>query len=196
MDKTIVYLRLAAAVTEEIAKKDGMILFVGTREPLRRLVYECAMEANAFYVNQRWIGGTLTNAEQVLGKGLAYAGGLTSPSKTPLKPDLVILLEPNPKVLIEAEDSLVPTIAICDTNGDPDKITYPIPANDDAFASVEFIARVLARSAAEGQILKERSAEKKNLKEKRKKEAIESIIESGLSFIENTNLRKEEISLV
>jgi small subunit ribosomal protein S2 len=196
LDKTIIYLRIAAAVTEEIAKRGGMILFVGTREPLRRLVYESAMEANSFYVNQRWIGGTLTNAEQVLGKGMAYAGGLTSLSKTPLKPDLVILLEPNPKVLLEAENSLVPTIAICDTNGDPTKITYPIPSNDDAFASVEFISRVLARSAAEGHSIKELSTEKKNLSEKKKKEAIESIIESGMSFIENTNLRKEEFSLI
>ena len=187
-------------MTEEIAKRDGMILFVGTREPLRRLVYECAMEASAFYVNQRWIGGTLTNAEQVLGKGLAYAGGMTSLSKTPLKPDLLILLEPNPKVLYEAEKSLVPTIALCDTNGDPDKITYPIPVNDDAFASVEFVARVLAKSAVDGRSLKtllaQQQQQKQNDKDKRKKEVIERIIASGLSFIENSNLRKEEVSLI
>ena len=30
----------------------------------------------------------------------------------------------------------VPIIGICDTNANPDKVTYPIPANDDAVKSL------------------------------------------------------------
>jgi small subunit ribosomal protein S2 len=38
----------------------------------------------------------------------------------------------------------IPTIAIVDTNGNPDLIPYPIPANDDSTASVNFILNYLA----------------------------------------------------
>jgi len=37
----------------------------------------------------------------------------------------------------------IPVIAICDTDTNPDKITYPIPANDDAAKAVELILQAL-----------------------------------------------------
>jgi len=41
--------------------------------------------------------------------------------------------------LKEAKEKGVKVIAICDTNTDPSQIDYPIPANDDAITSVEYI---------------------------------------------------------
>lgn len=190
LDKTIISLRIAAAVTEEISKRGGTIVILGTKEPLKRLVYECSVQAEAFYVNQRWIPGTLTNAEQVLGKGLAYGGGLSSAySGGAIKPDLLIVLDypNNRKAVNEAEAVIVPTIAICDTDCDPEAVTYPIPANDDAYASVEFIARTLARAASEG---------RKAPKQPEEKNSVQRVIDSGLAFIEATNMRKDEVNII
>ena len=189
LDKTIVSLRIAAAVTEEISRRRGVIVMLGTREPLRRLVYECAVQGEAFYVNQRWIPGTLSNAEQVLGKGLAYGGGLTSAyTGGTIKPDLLIVLDyANSKNAVEeAERVAVPTIAICDTDCDPERVTYPVPANDNAYASVEFVARTLARSAQEGRRKQQQAGS----------DPVQRVIDSSLSFIESTNMRKHEVSTI
>ena len=37
-----------------------------------------------------------------------------------------------------------------DTNVDPDKVTFPIPANDDAIRSVKLITSVMANAIVEG----------------------------------------------
>ena len=37
-----------------------------------------------------------------------------------------------------------------DTNADPEGITFPIPANDDAVASIELITNKIAQAAAKG----------------------------------------------
>lgn len=45
----------------DIVKDGGKILFVGTKKQAQHAVREEAPRANQFYVNQRWLGGTLTN---------------------------------------------------------------------------------------------------------------------------------------
>ena len=50
----------------------------------------------------------------------------------------------------EARKLGVPTIALIDTDSDPELIDLPIPANDDAMRAVEIICRELADSAIEG----------------------------------------------
>lgn len=44
----------------------------------------------------------------------------------------------------------IPTICIVDTNGDPDMIPYPIPANDDSSSSINFILNYLGNRIALG----------------------------------------------
>lgn len=44
-----------------IVKDGGKILFVGTKKQAQQAVKEEAERASQFYVNQRWLGGTLTN---------------------------------------------------------------------------------------------------------------------------------------
>ncbi|MDR1831543.1 MAG: 30S ribosomal protein S2 [Fusobacteriaceae bacterium] len=50
----------------------------------------------------------------------------------------------------EAANLGIPVIAMIDTNVDPDLITYPIPANDDAIRSVKLISSVVANAIIEG----------------------------------------------
>lgn len=44
----------------------------------------------------------------------------------------------------------IPIIGIVDTNTDPDRIDYPIPANDDAYKSIAIITRAVADAVLEG----------------------------------------------
>jgi ribosomal protein S2 len=50
----------------------------------------------------------------------------------------------------EANILCIPTIAICDTDCDASKVTYPIPCNDDALTSVSIVGHSLAYAAVEG----------------------------------------------
>jgi small subunit ribosomal protein S2 len=50
----------------------------------------------------------------------------------------------------EARKLGVKTIALIDTDSDPDQIDLPIPGNDDAMRAIEIICKELADSAIEG----------------------------------------------
>lgn len=45
----------------EVIGKSGKVLFVGTKKQCVETVRELAESSNNFYVNKRWLGGTLTN---------------------------------------------------------------------------------------------------------------------------------------
>lgn len=138
LEKTLACLRQAASVTAEIANKGGKILFVGTSEKLQRMTYEAASYCNQFYVNQRWIGGTISNSKSIIGSNV--------------KPDLVIIfdLKKNLVAAQECDKGNVPLIAVCDTDCDPRSITYPIPANDESLPGLELVAKSLAIAAKKG----------------------------------------------
>lgn len=68
----------------------------------------------------------------------------------------------------EAKRLNIPVFAIVDTNSNPNKVDYPIPANDDASKSISIILDALTDAIKEG--LTERKAEKEKdaaLKEKK-----------------------------
>lgn len=138
LDKTLACLRQAATVVAQISQRGGKILFVGTRPELQRLTYEAASYCDQFYVNRRWIGGTISNSKNIIG------------SET--RPDLAIVLDmkKNSVAVKEFYNAHIPVIAICDTDCDPRMVTYPIPANDEALASVELIAKFLAIAGKKG----------------------------------------------
>ena len=50
----------------------------------------------------------------------------------------------------EANRLKIPIVAICDTNADPDLVTYPIPGNDDAIRSITLITSLIAESVLTG----------------------------------------------
>lgn len=50
----------------------------------------------------------------------------------------------------EALRTHITTVAVCDSNVDPSKINYPIPANDDAVNSIRVIATLVAEAINEG----------------------------------------------
>ncbi len=54
-------LNTALTKIHEIVSKSGKILFVGTKKQCSDVVKELALINNNYYVNKRWLGGTLTN---------------------------------------------------------------------------------------------------------------------------------------
>lgn len=59
--KTISFLKTAMDFISEEVGKGGKILFVGTQPAVKSLIKEAADKFDFPYVNERWIGGTLTN---------------------------------------------------------------------------------------------------------------------------------------
>jgi small subunit ribosomal protein S2 len=53
LQKTLTQLALANELVQKIAKKDGKILFVGTKRTAKLAVKEAALRSGNFYVNQR-----------------------------------------------------------------------------------------------------------------------------------------------
>ncbi len=51
----------AYAAMMDIAAKGGKVLFVGTKKQAQEAVQTEAIRSDSFYVNSRWLGGTLTN---------------------------------------------------------------------------------------------------------------------------------------
>jgi len=80
--------------------------------------------------------------EKALG-GIKDMGGL---------PDLIFVIDTNKEQLAikEANRLNIPVAAILDTNCDPDGITYPIPANDDAGRAIALYCDLFARAAIDG----------------------------------------------
>ena len=65
LTKTIPLLDAALAAVFETVSKGGAILFVGTKRQAEKPIAEAASKSAQFYINQRWLGGTLTNWQTV-----------------------------------------------------------------------------------------------------------------------------------
>jgi small subunit ribosomal protein S2 len=89
-------------------------------------------------------------------------GGIKEMSRPP---GLLYVVDAKKERIAVAEGSKlgIPIAAIIDTNSDPDPITFPIAANDDAIKSIKVITRQIAEAALEAQKGKE---EKKEIEEK------------------------------
>lgn len=191
--KTKAGLVRAGEYLKDAAKAGKSVLFVATKRQAKGVVTEAAKRAGIFYLTNRWIGGFLTNWDEIkknldkvhkmrtdkatgawqkfpkheivkLDKYLrqlesVYAGvaDLTSP------PDIVFLVdirrESNCRKEIERRGAT--SIAIVDTNADPNLVDYPIPANDDAVGSIQFIVNYLADAYVEGKEMREKEERKK-----------------------------------
>jgi small subunit ribosomal protein S2 len=65
LDETVVQLRRATEFLQEVTRRGGKILFVGCKKQAQEAVKEAALACGQFYVNQRWLGGTLTNLSTI-----------------------------------------------------------------------------------------------------------------------------------
>lgn len=150
--------------------RGGLVLFVGTREGQARAVVKAAQLSGACHLFTKWIPGSITNGQQILGgcrkkvvdehdvEVLGFQDQLER--KAVLKPDLVVCLNPLENYILLHECALhnIPTIGIIDTDANPTWVTYPIPANDDSLRCVQVICGTLGRAGEEGREIRLRKA--------------------------------------
>jgi len=163
LEVTAAHLRRSAKVVQEVARRGGMILFVGTRDGQDRAVARAAELAKGYHLFERWIPGSITNGQQILGRCKTKVVNEFDEEvpgfeeqlfdRSVLRPDLVVCMNPleNYVLLHECALNNIPTIGVIDTNADPTWVTYPIPANDDSLRCIQVIAGVLGRAGETGQ---------------------------------------------
>lgn len=67
LQKTLKLFRQACDFVQELASRGESVLFVGTKKQAQDVVAEEAERSEMFFVNQRWLGGTLTNFATISG---------------------------------------------------------------------------------------------------------------------------------
>src|SRR5512141_50813 len=137
--------RALQAVSDTVAK-GGRILFVGTKRQAQDGVAEAAKRSAQYFVNSRWLGGTLTNWKTISGsiKRLRHLDEVLNSGDANAytnKEDIAIQ---------EAQRLNIPVAAIVDTNSDPKGITFVVPGNDDAGRAISLYCDLVARAAIDG----------------------------------------------
>ena len=75
LQKTVRKVDEAYNYIKEVAMNGGNILFVGTKKQAQESIQFEARRCNMFYINERWLGGTLTNFKTIRGR-IAYLKSL------------------------------------------------------------------------------------------------------------------------
>ncbi len=182
LQKTVTALERAYTFVQDTTRQGGKVLFVGTKKQAQEAVAEEATRAGQYYVNQRWLGGLLTNFRTIQERlkrldeleQMRDTGVLDRlPKKEQLKlndeiakltrmlggirgmrrlPEALFIIDTRKEhiAIHEAERLVIPVVALVDTNSDPDEVTYPVPANDDAIRAVRLLAGKIADAAAQG----------------------------------------------
>lgn len=203
--KTVGLLQHAQEEVAKISAAGEDVLFVGTKKQAKEIIKTEAQRAKSFYVEERWLGGTLTNFatikksirhlidlekkgtdgtyEKITKKEILMierekekmSKVLSGIKEMKRLPGAIFVVDTKKEYIAvnEAKKLGLPVFAIVDTNADPQDITYPIPANDDASHSVALITKAFADAILEG---KQKFTEKKEAAEegKRIKESKES----------------------
>jgi small subunit ribosomal protein S2 len=212
LEKTEQALNKAIEFLHDLTASGKSVLFVGTKKQAKDIIKDQALRCEMFYVDERWLGGTLTNfatirksvnrlrhleelkstedyqfftkkekahlekEEQKLTKNL---GGIREMTKVP---DALIIVDAEAEAIAvrEAYKIGIPIIALIDTNCDPDKIDYPIPGNDDAIRSIQYVVTKLADAAEKGYLeysggKKKQETAPEKAEEEKKEEAAEPV---------------------
>lgn len=178
--QTVPMLHQALVKISDTVAEGGRVLYVATKRQASEGIAESAKRSAQYYVNHRWLGGTLTNWKTVsqsirrlrqLDEILAEPGGRTKKEILSIQrerdklnqalggikdmggvPDLLFVIDTNKeKIAIEEGRKLgIPIVAIVDSNCDPDGIDFPVPGNDDAGRAVTLYCDLIARAALDG----------------------------------------------
>jgi len=91
----------------------------------------------------------------------------------------------------EAKKLNIPTFAIVDTNSDPTKVDFPIPANDDASKSIDLIVKIMIKAIEEGMVERKLDRDKKVAEDKEEQEQLEEVKVKG-ETIEQMEAEEDE----
>jgi small subunit ribosomal protein S2 len=180
--ETIRGLLRARKYLSQVSSAGGLILFVGTKKQGAETIERESLRCGMPFVNERWLGGTLTNFRTIRSRlsrleqleTLMSSDQLATYSKkmqSALRrehrkmfrnmngmrtmgrlPECLVVIDPKKEhnAVKEARRVGITTVALIDTDCDPDMVDLPIPGNDDSIRSIELIARKLADAVIEG----------------------------------------------
>ena len=182
LQKTVHKIDDAYNFLRDVAARGEKVMFVGTKKQAQEAVKEEATRSGSFYVDQRWLGGMLTNFATIkkrskylkdlktqeedgtfdslpkkevielkkeMEKLERFLGGIKEMNRIP---GAMFIVDPKKEriAIAEAKKLGIQTVAIVDTNCDPDEIDYVIPGNDDAIRAVKLISGRMADAIIEG----------------------------------------------
>jgi small subunit ribosomal protein S2 len=178
LSQTVPMLSRALQLVSDTVADGGRVLFVGTKRQAAPVVAEAARQSAQYYVNSRWLGGTLTNWQTISNSisrlrelESTEAEGLTKKERLLLDrererlerdlggikdmgnlPNLLFVIDTNKEAnaIKEARRLGIPVIAIIDSNSDPDTVDFPIPGNDDAARALELYCGLISKAAIDG----------------------------------------------
>lgn len=182
LQQTLQQFLVAYRFVRSAAARGERILFVGTKKQAQDIVSQEAERSQQYFVNQRWLGGALTNfttIRQSLNRLKDYdqmqetGAWDVLPKKEVLQlqkkrsklekilggvkmmealPGAVFIIDCKKEriAIAEAKKLGIPTVALVDTNCDPDDIDYVIPCNDDAIRAIRLMTAGIADAAIEG----------------------------------------------
>ena len=89
-------------------------------------------------------------------------------------PNALFVIDPHKERLAVAEARRleIPIVALVDTNCNPDEITYPIPANDDAIRAVKLLTGKMADAVIEGANMRKAAEEQEAAEEEAEAQAL------------------------
>src|ERR1700761_5299120 len=179
LEKTQPLYAQAAAFIKGVAAEGGKVLFVGTKRSARDAVQKEALRAAMPFVNQRWLGGMLTNFKTIRQSikrlneldDMAQSGALDRRGKKEAQmlrremdkllrslggiremtalPDALFVIDVGHEQIAIHEARKL-GIPVVATNCSPDGIDYVIPGNDDAMRAILLYAGGVADSVLEG----------------------------------------------
>lgn len=180
LTQTTPLLHQALVKVSETVAGGGRVLFVATKRQASEPIAEAAKRSAQYYINHRWLGGTLTNWKTIsqsirrlrqLDDILADPQGRTKKEILTVQrerdkldralggikdmggvPDLLFVIDTNRESIAikEARKLGIPIVAVVDTNCDPDGIDYPVPGNDDAGRAITMFCDLIAGAAIDG----------------------------------------------
>ena len=196
LQKTLKGLEDAYSYVRDQAATGAGVLFVGTKKQAQDAVMEEAQRASAFFINQRWLGGMLTNFTtvkksidrlkkletmkedgtlQLLTKKEAarlekerekLSKNLSGIKEMKELPGIIFIIDPKKEKIgvAEAKKLSIPTVAVVDTNCDPDEIDHVIPGNDDAIRAIKLLTGKMADAIIEGRAALNKEAQQEEEK--------------------------------
>ena len=180
LEQTVPMLYKALEAVRDVVASGGRVLFVGTKTQASEIIKEAATRCGQYYINHRWLGGSLTNWKTVnqsikrlkdLEKKLENPGRMTKKEILTLQrdydkleralggiremggiPDILFIVDTNKEdiAIQEAKKLGIPVIAILDSNSDPEGVHYPVPGNDDAMRSIALYCELVSGAILDG----------------------------------------------
>jgi small subunit ribosomal protein S2 len=180
LEKSLPMFQEAQKFVRQLASNKGTVLFVATKRAAREIVREEAERAGMPYVDNRWLGGMLTNFKTIkqsikrlndLEASLAEPGRLSKKETLTVQrevdklkrslggiremgglPDAIFIIDVGYQkgTVVEAKKLGIPVIGVVDTNNSPEGVDYIIPGNDDSARAIRLYSRGMADAALEG----------------------------------------------